>query len=438
MIRFVPLSLIAFSLASTMLAQQPFTFLGVPVDEGATETPVAASTIAATPVVPVDKPLTERWLDLTTLSHSQRYRSSTNQGGWHQFEDGQQRSMIAGSIKLDAAAHYRIGFRASSGRYFNWSYADYAGKGFTGRLNDQKDYSFAGTYNPVQLQEIYASYAADPINVQIFSTVYSNGWEFYMRELYLSATPVKPVTVEFGSLGIERGLGSEITTFDDDGWVSGERVRLHAPKHLFFDEVGYTNAFFGDRAVPNLFDRGASLKSVNYRQVFLNKEQNSRLRYSADYTWQTGTDTLREAAMVGTKELRAVDQIRLEAYQRVDSVVLQGLTVHGGTGFAITGSKKFGPKFSGDVGFAAIDKDYSVYSNSRYFHAFGFSFNGDSYGQGKRPFTHASYKINSVVTAFGYYTHAVGQKMLNANQQGINAGFNFDLKALVNTEKHVF
>lgn len=200
-----------------------------------------------------EKPLLGRWLDLQTLSHNERYRSSTNQGGWHVFEDGQQRSLVQGRLKLDAQDRYSIALRASSGRYFNWAFADFAAAGLTGRLNNYAKYPYASSYTAAETKEIYAAYALDPANVALFATVYSNGWEFYLRELSFRATPVNAVTVEFGSLGIERGLANEITTFDDDGWITGERIRIHAAKHLYFDEVGYTNAFFGDRAEKLVF-----------------------------------------------------------------------------------------------------------------------------------------------------------------------------------------
>lgn len=413
--------------------------LTAPMDALGSATTSSASIVApATPARPVEKkPLTDRWLELDALSHSERYRSSTNQGGWHVFEDGQQRSLVQGRIKLDGEDRYSIAFRASSGRYFNWAFADFAGPGLTGRLDNYAAYPYAYAYTPAEFKEIYTAYATDPVNVAIFATVYSNGWEFYLRELAFHATPVKALTVEFGSLGIERGLATEITTFDDDGWISGERVRFHAPEHLYFDEVGYTNAFFGDRATPNLFQRGSSFQHANYHQAFVRKQFVPRLGVSADYTWQTGTDTLRQAAIFDP-EVRIADKVHVETYQRLNSVTLQGLDVHGGSGFAIFADKRLNSRLNGDLGFAAIDKDYSVYSDSRYFHAYGFSFNGDAYGQGKRPFAHAAYKVTPFITAYGFYTHAVGPRVLNLNKQGIQGGINFDFKALVNAEKRVF
>jgi len=258
----------------------------------------------------------------------------------------------------------------------------------------------------------------------------------------MSATPVKAATVEFGSFGFERGYGSEITTFDNDGYLTGERVRIQDPKHLFFDQVGFTTAFMGFINEPNLFNRGAGFQSSNYRQVFAKKQLNKRVGVSADYTWLIGTDTVREAALVDTKESKIVDNVRVESYQRLNTISLQGLPIGGGSGIAVTADKKFGKLWNGDAGFASIDEDYTVYGNSRYFHSSGFSLNGDTYGLGNRAFTHLSYKVSPGVTAFSYYTHAVGAGVANwvldLNKQGLNVGMTFDMKALVNTGRKVF
>jgi hypothetical protein len=83
----------------------------------------------------VTKPLTARWLDLTTFSHTQRYRNQYGDDGFHYFENGQERSLLAGRIKLDKEGKYAIGFRASTGRSFNWSFADYVGGSISERLS---------------------------------------------------------------------------------------------------------------------------------------------------------------------------------------------------------------------------------------------------------------------------------------------------------------
>jgi hypothetical protein len=275
----------------------------------------------------------------------------------------------------------------------------------------------------------------------------SNGAQFYLRELYFSASPVKPITVEFGSFGIERGYASEITTFDEDGYIAGERIAFHSPKHLFFDEVKFTNAFFGDFATANFFQRGGSLKSFNYRQVSARKRLNDRIGFSADYTWLSGTDTLREALIVKTRELKVIDSVRFEAYERLNAITFPGgswpygpvapLPVSGGSGFSVALNEKIG-KLSGDLGYADIDQNYSVYANSRFFHAEGFALNGDTIAEGKHPFIHAAYQLAPGVSAVGYYTHGLTSQGFDPNRQGWTAGMSFDLKAMINSEKRIF
>ena len=46
--------------------------------------------------------------------------------------------------------------------------------------------------------------------------------------------------------------------------------------------------------------------------------------------------------------------------------------------------------------------------------------------------------MNSVVTAFGYYTHAVGPRSTDFNRQNLNGELSFAFKALTNTAKLVF
>jgi hypothetical protein len=427
---------IGIAIPTMLLAQQPVLRAVTPVDAGATHATPVVSTISAAPAASESKPLTDRWLDLKTLSFAQRYRNTYNSGSFHDFENGQQRSLLEARIKLDPEARYTLNLRASSGRYFNWAYADYAGEGIHARIANSA--ALIQSLTLPEIEEILAAEPADPAGVQILNDLPSAGWEFSMRELYVSASPVKPISVEFGFIGIERGLSTEITTFDDDGYLDGERIRVRDPKHLFFDQVGFTNAYFGDYRTPNLFDRGNRFADSNYRQVFVDKKLNSRVALSGEYTWQFGTNTLREAVLADTKETKAVDKVRFEAYERMNQVNLQGLNINGASGFAVTAYKDLSQKLTGDAGFASIDKDNSVYTGSRYMHAWGFGLNGDTYSQGKRPFTHASYKVNPVVTAFAFYTHAVGARVSNIDQQTLDAGFNFDLKALANTGKRIF
>jgi hypothetical protein len=351
--------------------------------------------------------------------------------------------VVAGKLKLDAPGNYFIGFRASSGRSFNWAYADYAGCGFTCSLN-----------NPAQIARYYANPAVsdaaigDPAGIDFIQNINSAGWEFYVRELYFSAKPVEHVKLEFGSFGIEKGFSTEITSFDEDGYIAGERIRLDDSKHLFFDEVTLTSAYFGYFDTPNFFDRGPGFTKSNYRQVVGKKQLTKRIGISAEYNWISNnvrTSTTRQAIVVKIPESRVLDSFRLEAYEMNSRVFLEGDEEARRQGFALVGEKKIG-KLSGDFGFASIDRDYGLYAGSAFIQEIGFSLNGDNYNTGIRIFSHVSYKITPVITAFGFYTRLTGTAvnnpnlnyLSNINSQGLNAGLSFDLKALANTDKRVF
>jgi hypothetical protein len=421
-----------------LLAQQPVLLIVAAEGVHASDSLPIGSAVESVPAAKEPASLTARWLDLTAFSHSERYRNQYGDTGFHYFEDGQQRSLLAGKIKFDEDGRYAIGFRASSGRSFNWAYADYAGRGFEASLNEPQYLAIVD--NPVNNPDLADAYAADPNGVASVTNMHSAGWEFYVRELYLSATPIKPVTVEVGSFGFERGYSTEITTFDDDGYIAGERVRINDPKHFFFDQISATSAYFGYLDQPNLFERGGSFTKSNYRQIAAKKQLTPRIGVSGEYNWISNnvrTGTTREAIVFDTKESKVFDKVRLEGYEMLSHVFLQGDEERQRQGFALVGEKKIG-KLGGDFGFASIDRDYGVYTGSSFMQETGFSLNGDNYNTSIRIFSHANYKLTPVVTAFGFYTRMTGEMIPTLNSQGLNAGLSFDLKALFNTDKRVF
>ncbi len=397
-----------------------------------------ASIIAPEP----KKPLTDRWLDLQTLSHSERYRNQYGDEGLHYFKAGQQRSLVVGKFKFDRDGKVSLGFLASSGRTFNWSFSDYAGRDFAEVVSTPS--YVANQENSSVNPGAAAAVASDPAGAAELQAFDSAGWDFYPRQLFLSVAPVKQVTFEFGSFGIEKGFSTEITSFDDDGYIAGERIRIKDPGHLFFDQVTLTSAYFGDFTNSNLLGRGDSFSKSNYRQIAVRKQLSPRVGVSGEYNWISNnahTHTVREAMYVDTRESKIFDKVRLEAYEKLNDVQLEGNDQKPRQGVSLTGEKKIG-KFSGDLGFASINRDYGIYIGSNLLEQIGFSLNGDNYNTGIRYFSHVSYKINPVVNAFGFYTHNVGNNGAEAyssiNTQGLNAGLSFDLKALVNSEKQVF
>jgi hypothetical protein len=370
-----------------------------------------------------------RWFDLDTLSFSLRYRSTDDKYGTKLFQFGQQRSLIDGKLKLDSEAKYTVNFHISSGRYFNWAYADEIGGSFSDRAPNTR------LRLPPALALAFAqAKAADTTKTNSIS----RGWEMYVRQLYLSASPVKQLTFEFGSMPIEHGVNTEMTTYDDDGYMEGGRVRLKDPDHLFFDQLTATFGYLGDIYLPNLFDRGNRFSQSNYHQFLIEKKLTGRLDASIDWTEHIGTHTWREALLVKTGELKVLDSARLELYQRTNDIVLSGERFAGGNGFGITAAKDITKQWHIEGGYASIDRNYAVYNGSRFLTVAGHSINGDAYAIGNRFFARASYKPTRYFSLFGYATHIVNTNFMTLNGETYYGGAEINLKNIINDKFHLF
>ena len=370
-----------------------------------------------------------RWVEFGTLSMSLRWRSEQSHEGFHYFDNGQQRSLADGRFKFDKDGKYAVHFHLSSGHTFNWAYSDVIGRDY----EDGVAHAF-GYFTPLQLQRVFAALASDPAAVVGDTHIQSTGWDMYFRQLYFSATPIKQLSFEFGSLGIERGEGTEATTYDDDGYIDGERLRILDPEHLFVDQIAITFAYEGDVFQPNFFQRGERLGQSNYHQFFASKRFGSRLNASMDYTVDKGTHTLREALILKVPELKVIDHFRPELYQRLNDRTWSGEVFHHAQGYALTASKTLAKKFLLEGGVASIDNGYGVLTGQRPLADVGFSMNGDSFLIGTRVFARANLKVTPYLSFFGYFTHEITAPpaaYISINQQAINTGATIDFKSLL-------
>lgn len=365
-----------------------------------------------------------RWLDISTLNLSLRYRSVFDSDGVHTYDQAQQRSLLEGKAKLDRNGKYSVNFRFSSGHYFDWAYADFIGGGAT-EANGKSASRFASTADRL-----------DAISSGPQAAVYpSGGWAFLPRQLYFDAKPVDGLEIQYGSLGFNRGVNTEITSYDEDGYLAGERLIVKKPDKLYFDEVSVTYAYLGDILKPNFFDRYQRLTQANYHQFLLRKKLTPWLEVSTDYTYEV-THTIREAALVKTKWAKAIDSVRFEAYQRpfdVNNVDTDDYS--SGSGYAITAAKTIKKKVDLQAGFASIDANYDVYAHNGNNSIWAFALNGDQYGMGKRPFVRTTIKLAPSVSLFGFYTHTVGYNYARDgfiwNQTAFNTGLQIDFKPLL-------
>jgi hypothetical protein len=370
----------------------------------------------------------DRWVDLREMDFSVRYRSVFDSNNAHEYNQGQQRSIIDGKFKLDRKGKYGLVFHASTGKYFNWAYADFIGGG------TEKGYN-AEYQRATPLQRAAADAYLTPERILVQGA--SGGWAMYVRRLYLDLEPVPGIEVQYGSMDINRGAASEITTYDNDGYIMGERLLIKRPKNLFFDEASVTYAYFGDLYTPNLFSRGDRLVQANYHQFLVRKVIAKRLNASFDYTWQNKSNTFRQAAEIKIPEIRILDSARVETYERQNAISFQQVVdfAPGGKGYAVTLTKKnMGPghRLSLDGGYAHIDAHQAVLTQSETSATFCMGINGDAYGLGVRFFVRPTIKLTPYLDVIAFYTHEIGQftvmDQMVWNKQALNAGLNFDIK----------
>lgn len=207
----------------------------------------------------------------------------------------------------------------------------------------------------------------------------------YLKLLYFDAKPAKWVEFQFGGIAPNNGENTEITGYDNDVYLMGERVNIRNPKKLFFDEISVANAFIGDNNTPNVFRRFKRLGDSNYHQFLVRKQLNKRVGFSADYTFEAGRDFLRQAVNIKAPELQVLDHVVFENYQRLDP--------NPGYGFSLWGDKKVNPRLTLGGGFAHIDRPM---------------LNADRFPPGNRPFVNGSYKLTRELSINVFYNHAVG------------------------------
>lgn len=167
-----------------------------------------------------------------------------------------------------------------------------------------------------------------------------------LRQLYVYAKPTKSVEVQAGGLYFNYGESTEATTYDNDGYITGERLIIRSPKKLYFDEVSVTYARLADLTTPNVFRRFKHFNKQNYHQFLVRKQAGKYVSFSADYTFESGIDTLHQAVRFKIPKGHIFDAVLFENYERVDPDTNYG--------FNLYGEKKLGRMFTLSGGFADI------------------------------------------------------------------------------------
>jgi hypothetical protein len=306
----------------------------------------------------------QRWLDVQTATISTEYRWMQN--GNHVQTNNQilQKDCYIGRFRLDAGGNYTVGMNVATGTSFTGSW-NTTGTG-TGSLITNR----------------------------------------YLKQLYLSAKPAKGVELEYGGLGIAKGMATEITTYDNDGYIDGQRLTLKQPEKLFFDELSATYAYLGDVKTPNVFHRFHRLGSANYHQFLAAKRIGRYVKASGDYTFQSGIETLHQAVYVKPAGFAKVDGIRFENYERVD--------VRPDYGFAVSVEKNVSEKLNVTLGYADIDWNYGNLNANRFY-------------AGKRAFLVANYSLTPEIGFQVFGAQAVKNSVPTTNQTYLVYMMNYNL-----------
>ena len=238
----------------------------------------------------------------------------------------------------------------------------------------------------------YSVYAAASTGPALTSGWNNTGWgtgdgqrAIYLKQLFFEAKPLKAVGVQIGGIGINNGENTEVIGYDNDVYMMGERVQFRSPKHLYFDEVSVTFGHIGDAAIPNVFRRFKRLDEWNYHQTLVRKKINNVVSFSADYTYETGRDTLRQAIRFKPPKGKPLDTVLFENYEQLSPAA--------GYGFNIFGDKQFWKRLSVGAGFARIDRPL---------------LNGDRYPQGNRLYLTTNLRLSREFSLSTALIHGVG------------------------------
>jgi hypothetical protein len=332
-----------------------FIFVAVPSISRAQSAPPPKTVTASQPTV------VERWVDLQTAMFQVRYRDVESSAGVRTANQAQDSITLRARLTFDAKRRFSLGTLIGTG------------SGFISSWNN----TGIGTGDTLKT--------------------------LYMKQLYVQVAPMKGVDASYGGIGVVRGENTEITSYDNDGFLLGERVSVKRPKNLYFDEVSFTNAYLGSTSQSSFFKRTQHLDERNYRQALFAKKLRPWISASGDYTWLTNptqtVGTVRAAVTVKTEPARVVDLVRWEQYRR------------GGTqsafGFAAYGEKNLTKRINAGGGYTDIDASYG-------------GLNADRFQRGRRLWQTGTVKLTKELSAMLYVTEAVHNSVAISNHRRVD------------------
>ena len=303
-----------------------------------------------------------RWFELQTASIGNRYQFIENARGETAASHEQYQVTFKGRFKFDAKGRVSLNAGLFSGRSF-------------------------------------------------FSGWNSSGWgssraasNLYLKELYLSVKPARGVELQAGSLYLLHGEATEITAYDYDGYVMGQRITLARADNFWLDEISYTAGYLGDVNRPNINQRYGRFGQVNFHHLLVGKKLGERVRVSADYASEAGVNVFRQAVKIRMPEAKVIDSFLFENYERAGKAADYGFNVYG--------EKKLHDRFTLGGGYARIDRT---------------GFNSDRFPQGKRLCANGLVTLTPEFSLTLGVTRAVGNLPGTLPRTRLDLGVNYNL-----------
>ncbi|MBV9240995.1 MAG: hypothetical protein JO314_03210 [Acidobacteria bacterium] len=336
----VTLAFVIFGSCLLLRAQQPKASIGSE-SSATTAIPTASPTPYPTKVSLKFK----RWFDLDAFNLQTRYRYIATNSGKGNTNQQQWQAYIKGHFQLDDKASYRVNWLVQTGPTFT-----------TGWNNTGMGTGLHQT-------------------------------NFYVKQLYFDAKPSKKFEFQIGGIEFNRGETTEAISYDNDGYLTGERITIRDPKALYFDEISAAVGYVGDVNHPSVFYRFKQhFNNFNYHQLLVRKQVTKQIGWSADYTFQDGRDTLHEGVRIKAPKAVFFDTFLFESYQR--------LAPQRDAGMNAFAEKVVNKRFTINGGFGRIDRRVTL--------------NGDKFQPGHRLYLGSVIKLNHAFSLNPVLVHAVG------------------------------
>jgi hypothetical protein len=226
-----------------------------------------------------------------------------------------------------------------------------------------------------------------------------------VKELFAAVRPIAPVEIEIGGLYLLRGESTEATTYDNNGYIVGERVIIGQPGRRARATVSFTRGYLGDFDTANVFPRLRQLDRANYYQALLSTNAGGHA-LSFDYTSYARAHVLRGATVLDVARTRVAGLLRFEHYVRVGPLPAYG--------FAVAAQRRLPHHLSAAVGFSRIDRNYGT-------------LNSDRYGTGRRAFVSVGLEARPGWIASLQVLRAVDGRSAPGPRTRIEAGLAYDV-----------